>query len=114
MIVRDFRGLPELQEVTCSGDSLGAEVKILSLRIFRVADDVVLAYISHFTNECVTFGDYASCTVNAENTRLSELRILVPDLANGEKRKYGCIVTRLDSVDTHKETWTITVEQRRE
>lgn len=114
MSVKDFRGFPSIQEVTCWGGFMEAEVKVLSLKLFRVSDSAVMAYVNHLGNECQSFVDYTSCIVDPVDTRKTKLRVLVADLAEEEKREYGCIVTRLKSLDTEKLTWTVTVEGKSE
>ena len=109
---RDFKGFPSLQEVECSGRSLGPEVKLLSLIMIRLADNKVIASLNVFSNTCVTLGDFSSCVVDTVNTHRSKLRILVFDLEEGESRKYGCKVHTVDSFgNPTTSTWTRFVQR---
>ena len=90
MTSRDFRGISSIQEVECSGGSLNSDVKLISLQLFELPDSTVLASLNVYTNNCMTFSDYSSCTVHPADTHKSKLRILVHDLEEGESREYGC------------------------
>ena len=90
MTSREFRGIASIQEVECSGASLNSDVKVISLQLFQLPDSTVLASLNVYTNNCMTFTDYSSCTIHPEDTHKSKLRILVHDLEEGESREYGC------------------------
>ena len=110
---RDFKGIPSLKEVVCSGELLQPEVKLISLKLYRELDQHVLASLNVLMNNCVTFGDYASCYLNLNNTHRSRLRILVFDLEEGESRKYGCTVTTVNSLgDAMAADWKVLVNRR--
>ena len=109
---RDFKGIPSLQEVECSGRSLEPEVKLLSLRMHSLADDRVIASLVVFSNTCVTRGDFSSCVIDTVDTHRSTLRLLVVDLEEGESRKYGCKVHTMDSFgNPATSTWTRFVQR---
>ena len=115
MTSRDFKGIPSLQEVECSGGSLKPELKLLSLKIYTTRKNVVLGSLNVITNTCLTYGDFSSCYVNGTNTHRSRLRVLVPDLDEGESREYGCRVSAINSEgDTKVSTWSIFVTRRSE
>ena len=97
MTVQDFRGFPSLQEVECFGGSLRAEVKVLSLKIFRSLDGSILAYANPLTNECITYLEFSSCVIDASDTRNTRVRILVSDLEQGQSRRYGCEIISFKS-----------------
>lgn len=112
MEVQTFRGISLIQEVICSGSHLDAEVEVISLKLYRVSDNSVLAFVSHVSNECKTFGEFSSCVVDSTDTRRTKLRVLVPDLAEGEMEQLGCtvLVTRLKSLSNEQFTWKLSVE----
>ena len=115
MTSRDFKGIPSLQEVECLGGSLKPELKLLSLKIYTVTDSAVLASLNVLTRACLTYADFSSCYVNTSDTHKSRLRVLVPDLREGESREYGCKVNALTSEgDTKVSTWSIFVTRRSE
>lgn len=113
MEVQTFRGISLIQEVICSGSHLDAEVEVTSLKLYRVSDNSVLAFVSHVSNECKTFGEFSSCIVDFTDTRRTKLRVLVPDLAEGEMEQLGCtvLVTRLKSLSIEQFTWKLSVER---
>ena len=106
-----FKGIPSLQEVRCSGASLEPEVKLLSLQMRRLSDNRALASLNVISNNCVTLRDYSSCFIDKYDSRRSELRILVFDLVEGERRVYACDIHTIDSFGIPKSSqWKITVE----
>lgn len=110
MVVRDFRGIPSIKEVECWGGDLDAEVKLLSLTMFRNSDNSVLAYVNPLTGECITFGEFSSCMIDKLDARKSKLRILVYDLVAGESVQYGCNATSFKSVaHTTIVTWSVSI-----
>lgn len=111
MVSRDFRGIPSIQEVECWGGYLEADAKVFSLTLFKISDNRILSNVNHLTNQCVTYGDFSSCTIDSGNTRNSRIRILVTDMAEEEARKYGCNVTSFKLVGEipRAVTWSITV-----
>ncbi|KAK7488928.1 hypothetical protein BaRGS_00019885, partial [Batillaria attramentaria] len=88
--VRDYRGIPSIQEVECWGGTLEAEVILFSLKMFTIPDKSVLAVARPTTNDCMTFSEFSSCAIDASDTRKSRLRVLAADLEEGESRTYGC------------------------
>ena len=115
MSVRHFKGFPSLQEIACTAGNLRTEAKVLSLKMFTLPGNIILASANPVMKECVTFREYSSCSVTGSDTRKSELRVLVSDMDVGEVRRFGCRVNSFDSVgDTISTTWSITVERRRE
>ncbi|KAL8615873.1 hypothetical protein ACOMHN_058940 [Nucella lapillus] len=110
MTSRLFKGFPSLQEITCSGHKLQAEVKLLSLQLFRLPENELLASLNGYSQSCVTLGGYSSCVVDSQNTHQSELRVLVTDLKEGESKEYKCTANTVDSYGFSKIlTWITTV-----
>jgi hypothetical protein len=89
---RNFKGFPSIQEVECDGSGLKADVKVMSLRLFRASDNFELASLNVFASNCLTYTQYSSCRVNSTDTHKSMVRVLVYDLEEGESRKYECTV----------------------
>lgn len=87
-----------------------AGVRLMSLKLFRVADGAVLAFVNPLVNECITFEEFSSCYTNLGDSRKTFLRVLVSDLAEGETRMYGCVATTVRSFDTTQQhTWNISI-----
>lgn len=115
MKVRYFKGFQTLQEIECSAEYLKTEVKILSIKMFTVPGNIVLAHANPMTNECLTFKEFSSCNIDTGDTRKSRLRVLVSDLDEGESRRYGCKATSFGSLgDTDTSTWHVTVNRKSE
>ena len=115
MRVQFFKGFPELQEVECLAAILRPELKLFSLKMFSVDNNVVLATANAMTEECVTFTEYSSCYVDRTDSRKSKIRVLVSDMKEGEMKQFGCRVNSFDSLgDTITTTWSITVERKGE
>lgn len=96
MTSHHFREIHSLQEVECSGDYLNSEVKLISLQLFKLPQTTVLASLNVYTNNCMTYGDYASCVIHPTSVHESRLRILVHDLEEGESREYGCTANTIN------------------
>ncbi|XP_025101727.1 uncharacterized protein LOC112568586 isoform X15 [Pomacea canaliculata] len=108
--VRNFRNIAELLEVECSGTTLQAEVKLLSLRLFYVENSTVLAHVNPLTNECKTFEEFSSCVIDTADTRNSKVRVLVSEMEEDESRQYGCTATSFgDLGHPYIFDWFITV-----
>ena len=115
MTVREFKNISSLIEVECSASSLTAGVKIFSMRLFSVPDNVLHAKANPLNENCFTFLELASCTINKDDTRKSQLKILVSDLKEGERRRYGCSASSFESDgDAVTSTWVIDVTRNSE
>ena len=113
--VRNFKGFPSLQEVECWGGHLPGEVKVLSLKLYKNSDNSVLAYLSTFSKDCVTYSDYSSCTIDASNSRNSRLRVLLTDLEEGESGQYTCIASVIKfGEEARTSSWSIVVTRNSE
>ena len=85
-------------------------MKLLSLKLFTVENNAVLASLNVFSNTCLTYSDYSSCSVDVANTHRSQLRVLVYDLEAGERRRYGCRALALrTSGDEKALVWSVEV-----
>ena len=115
MAVRNFKGFPSLQEVECRAGHLEGGVKVLSLKLYAVGDDSVLAYLNTYSNECITHGEYSSCFIDVTDSRHSRLKVLLADLEEGESRGYGCKASIFRSgEEARTSTWSIIVTRNSE
>ena len=115
MTSKDFKGIPSIQEVEFRGTGLRPEVKLLSLKLYRMSDSFVLASLNVLANTCLTYSDFSSCHLSTADTHQSLLRVLVHDLEEGESRRYGCKVTVVQSEgDASELKWSIVVMRRSE
>lgn len=112
MTARLFRGIPSIQEVECWGGKLDSDAKLLSLQIYRNFESSVLASLNLYTNNCMTYGDLSSCSIDKTDPHRSKLMVLVHDLAEGEETRFGCkAISMKPSGNTKTSTWTILVKR---
>ena len=90
LTARDFRGIHGIQEVECWGEYLNSDFRLISLQLYKLPESTVLASMNLLTNNCMTYGDFASCKISPSDPHSSRLRILVHDLEEGDDREYGC------------------------
>ena len=114
MAVREFQGIPSIQEVECLGRNLGADVKLISLMMFTVPDNRIIASLNVMANTCLTHTEYSSCFIDTDNTRGSRLRVLEHQLVGGESKEYGCEVNTVNPRGkTKSTTWSVSVTAKR-
>nr|KAG5701996.1 hypothetical protein BaRGS_015731 [Batillaria attramentaria] len=126
LITRSFRGLHNIQEVECSGEFLDPGTSVLSMSLYLVRNDTVLASVNVATGACLTAGYFSSCTIDAAdsrgsfsscrideaNSRRTRLAALVVDLEYGEERVYGCNVSVVESGTRMVSfSWRVTVKR---
>ena len=112
MTSRDFRGIPSIQEVECSGGSLNSDVKLISLQMFKLPETTVLASLNVYTNNCMAFSEFSSCMIRPAEIHKSHLRILVHDLEEGEIREYGCTANTINPLgNSLYKNWKIVLKR---
>ncbi|XP_025101732.1 uncharacterized protein LOC112568586 isoform X19 [Pomacea canaliculata] len=112
MTVQIFKSFPSILEVECWGGYLAAEVKLISLRLFRVSDHSLNAFVNPLTSECKTYEEFSSCVIDPVDSRRSKVRVLVADLEEEERREYGCTATSFGPLgDTHTEKWFLNISR---
>lgn len=115
MSVRNFLEFATLKEVECSGATLRTEVTFLSLTLFKVEDQTMLAHMLTSTKTCNTFAEFASCSINVADSTKSVVKTLLADLNVGERVLVGCNVTSvLANGHAQMFSWSIAVERERE
>ena len=68
------------------GGHLDPEVEMPSLKMYTIPEQKVLAYLFLVSKECMTYSEYSSCFIDESDPRKAGLRVLVSDLAEGERR----------------------------
>ena len=112
---RRFNGISSLRQIECTGTALRTDVKLIALKLFRLADNHLLASMNVFDGTCLSFGAYAACEVRMTNTKKSSLRILDLGLQPGRQVKYGCNVSTIDARGYSSfQTWTTEVRYNSE
>ena len=115
MAFRDFRGFPSIQEVECKGDKVEPEVKLISLMMYTVPSNMVIASLNVVANNCLTHSEYASCVLDPLDSRRSRLKVLEHGLEAGERKVFGCEVNTVNARGkTNTTTWSLLVTRRRE
>ena len=109
MQYRPFRGLPSIQEVTCSGHTLEADVSIYAMSLFAVPAGRILAFVDLKDNVCSTSDVFAACVIEVSDPRRTRLVALVQDLGLGESRVYGCNITGTRGGKLHVVAWEVPV-----
>lgn len=114
-VSKNFHGFHSITELECSGSSLPTDADILTIVIYVVRNDHVIASANVGKEECSTSGSFSSCVFHPQDTRGAQLRTLITDPPTEEEyRVYGCNVTsfktggRLNTV-----TWMTRVERER-
>lgn len=113
MRVHNFLGFPSLQEVECSGGSIETDADILSLTLYKVPTNVLLANVKTFKNTCKTFSEFSSCTIVSGDSRKSTVKTLVADLEEGGRTMLGCNVTVVqENGHPRVYSWSILVHRK--
>ncbi|XP_070201555.1 uncharacterized protein [Littorina saxatilis] len=85
-----FPGIPDMQEVSCSGAGLPPGSYPYALFIYEKRGDRIISSVDIPKRECSTSDFFNACEINDRDNRLTKLRILVPNLHEGETRVFGC------------------------
>ena len=113
--VRDFKGIPTLQEVECSAHAISRPVHMCSLKLFELSNDELLVKLRSSENTCKTYAEFASCTlITSGDRRGSAVRTLVSDWSRGRTVAIGCNGT---CVLTHNDkplefSWSINAKMK--
>ena len=70
----------------------------MSMVLYTIPQDKVLASVYTLKGECSTSdGNFASCVIDAADSKKTTIKALLTDLLEGEMRVYGCNVTSFRS-----------------
>jgi hypothetical protein len=75
-----------VEEVDCSADVIDSDAQVLSMSLYDRHNDVILASANVASASCLTSSVFASCTIDASDSRKTRLRALIlnpPSLAGG-------------------------------
>ena len=115
--VRGFQGIPNVQQVECSGETLSPDTTVFSVLLYLQRKANVVASANLNSGECTTSASFSSCLLDPGNSRRSTVRTLVKDLREGESRLYGCEVVTLMSgslIRSRIVHWSLVVRGTRE
>ena len=104
---RPFRGLPTIQEVICSGETLDSDVNIYAMALFTLPTNRVVAFVDLKDNVCSTSVEFAACVIDVTDSRKTRLVTLAQSLEFGEWREYGCNITSLRHGTPYLLSWNI-------
>ncbi|XP_076457558.1 uncharacterized protein LOC143291542 [Babylonia areolata] len=119
MAVAPFQGIPNILEVSCSGEALEADSEVFVMALLQRRTKKMMtptssitttnknnnsstriALVNVMSGECSTSGSFSSCRLFKGDSRRTLLRTLVMGLEPGETRTYSCQVTFLRSGDS--------------
>ncbi|KAK7458974.1 hypothetical protein BaRGS_00039030, partial [Batillaria attramentaria] len=110
LTARQFQGFNNVIDLQCSGHILGSDIDVLTIVLYVVRNDQVVASANIGKRECSTSGSFSSCVFDAVDSRRTVLRTLVADLREAEWREYGCNVTSFKTGGRVKTTsWSLRV-----
>lgn len=61
--------------------------------LYTLPQDAVVAFVNLRKQECYTSESFVSCDIDNSDSRRSNLKTLVADLAEGQTRVFGCNLT---------------------
>lgn len=112
LISRRFRGFHNIHEVMCSGETLSSDTDIFTMILYAVPQDTVVAFVNLKKQECYTSESFVSCNIDHSDSRRSNLKTLVADLAEGQTRVFGCNLTAVAARGrTQIYSWKLSVYQ---
>ncbi|KAL8577601.1 hypothetical protein ACOMHN_036792 [Nucella lapillus] len=124
----DFRGLPNIQQVECSGQGLSPDSDVFSLTLFSLPRKLtssfaattsasaslanqkngsILAFVNLKNNECSTTSSYSACVVDHKESQRSRVVSLVMDVEEGDTVWLGCNVSWFRSGVFDSVTWRL-------
>ena len=93
LISKQFHGFPDIHEVMCTGETLSSDSDLLTMILYTVPQDAVVAFVNLGKQDCYTSESFVSCEIDQSDPRRSRLKTLVADLAEGQTREFGCNLT---------------------
>ena len=85
---------------------------LLTLVIYEVRTNVILAYVNTYKDECLTWDRFSSCQVHIGDSRRTRLRSLVS--TKTLPRTFGCNVTFSEGGQTRWLSWILVVNESSE
>ena len=67
---RNFKDIPQLQEVECLPAVKETDVKLLSVSLYSMPGKSVLVLLNVLTNSCLTHGEFSSCVMDSRDLSL--------------------------------------------
>ena len=107
--------MDNLQLLQCSAQSLPENSDVLYMVLYEVYTRKTILRANLRSGVCSSQELFASCDVDGSNTQQTRLNALIPNLAEGRSRAFGCNVTALVSegfVETF--SWTFSVRHMSE
>ncbi|PVD27100.1 hypothetical protein C0Q70_12251 [Pomacea canaliculata] len=104
-----FKGLTSLPTVECAADGLEADVTVMSMTMYSVHDNNVVAAINILDSECSTSGVYSACVVSSQDKKRTKLVSIVPEAVKDEVAVYGCNLTVFRQGKGHIVSWSTSV-----
>ena len=86
-------GIDELREIECSGRVIVENVDVLSITLYRTADNFQYVNAKVFKSTCKTFRVFSACTLDQADSRESSVRTLLSGLNRDKSVMIGCNLT---------------------
>ena len=110
-----FQGLENIQVLQCSAKSLPENSDVLYMILYEMFPTRTILRANLRSGVCSSQELFASCDIDGSDTQNIRLNALIPNLAEGRSRSFGCNVTALifeGFVQTF--SWTFNVRHLRE
>ncbi|KAK7488917.1 hypothetical protein BaRGS_00019874 [Batillaria attramentaria] len=111
LLTRLFKGMPSIQEVECSGESIGSDM--VGITLFTARDNRVIAYFDADDEKCFTSSFYSACLTDGRERHRTKLVTLVADVSDSEPRLYGCNVSIFRAGRPGVVSWSVKVQLNR-
>ena len=93
----------------CTGSKLTSDLDVLTLTLFTIPNNTILAYVNLKNNDCSTSSSYSACVIDHGESKKSRLLTLVMDMEEGETLSFGCNVSTFRSGIIGSVSWTISL-----
>lgn len=111
LTVREFEGISSVLEVVCSGRTLKMNSDLLTITLHASMDNDVIASLNLRKLKCQSSYLFTSCHMDESDSRKTLLRVLVLDLADGERRRLSCTVGFETAGWIHSEKWSLDIQR---
>ncbi|KAK7490268.1 hypothetical protein BaRGS_00018429 [Batillaria attramentaria] len=113
LTVTPFKGIPHLQTLHCSADTLTFDFELYSLAVYELSSGKEIASLKPWKNECITSNRFSSCWIDKRDPRKTRLMTIVTVLDYHVPSEFGCNVTYSKiGGQVQKITWYIAVKRR--
>ena len=105
-----FQGMTNIQLLQCSAKTLPENSDVLYMSLYEMYPRKTILRANLRSGVCSSQELFASCDIDGSNTQNTRLNALIPNIAEGRSRAFGCNVTALifeGFVETYSWTYNI-------